>query len=69
MAPDPIAVASSTSYDYFDDLGISDLAWGVLAPQRRLPARLRKTLKEMDDPSRRRVRSACAGVANFPCPR
>lgn len=30
MAPDPSQWRSSTSYDYFDDLGVSDLAWECL---------------------------------------
>ena len=30
MAPDPSQWRASASYDYFDDLGISDLAWECL---------------------------------------
>lgn len=50
MAPDPSQWRSSTSYDYFDDLGTSDLAWECLRRNANYQRDYAKALNEMDDP-------------------
>lgn len=50
MAPDPSQWRASTSYDYFDDLGISDLAWECLRRNVDYQRDYAEALKEMDDP-------------------
>ena len=47
MAPDPSQWRASTSYDYFDDLGISDLAWECLRRNVDYQRDYAKALKEM----------------------
>lgn len=50
MAPDPSQWRSSTSYDYFDDLGVSDLAWECLRRNADYQQDYARALNEMDDP-------------------
>jgi hypothetical protein len=50
MGPDPSQWRSSTSYDYFDDLRISDLAWECLRRNADYQRDYAKTLHETVDP-------------------
>lgn len=50
MAPDPSQWRSSTSYDYFDDLSVSDLAWECLRRNADYRQDYARALSEMDDP-------------------
>lgn len=50
MAPNPSQWRSSTSYDYFDDLGTSDLAWECLRRNADYQRDYARALNEMDDP-------------------
>lgn len=50
MAPDPSQWRSLTSYDYFDDLGVSDLAWECLRRNADYQQDYARALSKMDDP-------------------
>lgn len=68
MAPDPSQWRASTSYDYFDDLGISDLAWECLRRNVDYQRDYAKALKEMDDPEQATTSFRLRWGLQFPCP-
>lgn len=68
MAPDPSQWRASTSYDYFDDLCISDLAWECLRRNVDYQRDYAKALKEMDDPEQATASFRLRWGLRFPCP-
>ena len=68
MAPDPSQWRASTSYDYFDDLGISDLAWECLRRNVDYQRDYAKALKEMDDPEQATASFRLRWGLQFPRP-
>lgn len=67
MAPDPSQWRASASYDYFDDLGISDLAWECLRRNVDYQRDYANALKEMDDPEQATTSFRLRWGLQFPC--
>ncbi len=67
MEPDPSQWRASASYDYFDDLGISDLAWECLRRNGDYQRDYVKALKEMDDPEQANTSFRLRWGLQFPC--
>ncbi|MDP1600263.1 transcriptional regulator domain-containing protein [Phenylobacterium sp.] len=67
MEPDPSQWRSSISYDYFDDLGVPDLAWECLRRNVDYQHDYSKALKEMDDPEQANASFRLRWGLQFPC--
>lgn len=67
MAPAPSQWWDSTSYDYFDDLGIPDLAWECLRRNADYQRDYAAALKEEDDPEQATTSFRLRWGLQFPC--